>query len=233
MARVLTPLQVPEGQGAVQQGQHRPIVGQAFDGVGQSLHLPHRAQRGEQRAGDQRLTGCLVGRAQVEIVILHGQGGFAEQPAAVVLAVVDDAPAQVDEVAAQGQVAVHVDVGAVHGHGGPVFGNLWRGYAAQQALGAGAGGDVGTPAHRGGAEGGLVGGDGEGPVGGVVQASAASDGGVNHAVKGGQQLVSGQPQVQCHDAGTSEPVRGVRRCGTSWCRTRCRRRGWRDGRSSW
>ena len=56
VAGILPPLQVPEGQGAVQQGQHRLIVGQAFDGIGQAFHLPHHAQRAEQRAGDQRLT---------------------------------------------------------------------------------------------------------------------------------------------------------------------------------
>ena len=128
---------------------------------------------------------ALVGRTHVEIVIIQSQGGLAEQPAAEVMAVGDDAPAQVDEKAAQGQVAIHVDVGAVHGDGGPVPGHLGRGYAVQQALGAGAGGDVGTTTHRGGAEGGLVDGDGEGPVDGIVQASAASLWRiVNHAVHG-------------------------------------------------
>ena len=51
---------------------------------------------------------------------------FAEQLAAVAGAVGDGAAAQVDEVAAQGQVALHVDVGAVHGQRGPVPGNLGR-----------------------------------------------------------------------------------------------------------
>ena len=104
-------------------------------------------------------------------------------------------------MAAQGQVAVHVDVGAVHGDGDPVIGDLRRRAVAEQALGAGAGGDVGTTADRGGAEDGLVGGYGAGPVDGVVQAAVAGDGGVNHAVQGGQQLVSGQSQVQRHDDG--------------------------------
>ena len=76
----------------------------------------------------------------------------------------------------RGQVAVHVDVGAVHGLRGPVNGNLGWGYAAQQAVGAGAGGDVGTTAHRGGAGGGLVGGDGQRTADGIVQAAAAGYG---------------------------------------------------------
>ena len=62
-------------------------------------------------------------------------------------------------MAAQGQVAVHVDVGAVHRDRGPILGNLRRGDAVQQALGTGAGGDVGMAAHRGGAEDCLVGGN--------------------------------------------------------------------------
>ena len=112
---------------------------------------------------------------------------FAEQLAAVAGAVGDGAAAQVDEVAAQGQVAVHVDVGAVHGQRGPVPGNLGR-PAAQQALGAGAGGDVGTAAHCGGAEGPLVSGHGERPVDGVVQAPAAALDVRGQAVQCGQQL---------------------------------------------
>ena len=98
----------------------------------------------------------------------------------------------------QGQVAVHVDVGAVHGQRGPVLGNLGRRLAAQQALGAGAGGDVGTAAHRGGAEGRLAGGHGERPVDGVVQAPAAALDVRGHAVQCGQQLICGEAQVQRH-----------------------------------
>ena len=133
-------MQVPEGQGAVQQGQDRPVIGQVLHGVGQALHLPHRVQRAEQRAGDQGLAGCSVRGTEVQVGVVHGQGGFVEQLAAMVLTVGDGAAAQVDEVAAEGQVAVHVDVGAVHGQRGPVLGNLGRRLAAQQALGAGAGG---------------------------------------------------------------------------------------------
>ena len=107
-------------------------------------HLPHRAQGAEQRAGDQGLTACPVGRTEVQVLVVHGQGGLAEHPAVEILSVGDDAAAQVDEVAAQGQVAVHVDVGTVHCDGGPVGGNVRRGDAVQQALGTGAGGDVGT-----------------------------------------------------------------------------------------
>ena len=104
------------------------------------------------------LFGGVIGFVQVEVLVGHGQGGFAEHFAAEVLAVGDDAAAQVDEVAAQGQVAVHVDVGAVHGQRGVVLGHDRRWATAQQALGAGAGGEVGTAAHRGGAPGGRVGG---------------------------------------------------------------------------
>ena len=129
----------------------------------------------------------------------------------MVLTVGDGAAAQVDEVAAQGQVAVHVDVGAVHGQRGPVLGNLGRRLAAQQALGAGAGGDVGTASHRGGAEGRLVGGHGERPVDGVVQAPAAAPDVRGHVVQCGQQLICGEAQVKRHDAGMSEPVRAGRR----------------------
>ncbi len=82
VAGVVAPLQVPEGQGAVQQGQHRPIVGQVHHSVGQALHLPHRAQGAEQQAGDQRLAARAVGRTQVQVGILHDQGGLAEQLAA-------------------------------------------------------------------------------------------------------------------------------------------------------
>ena len=57
-----------------------------------------------------------------QVIVVHGQGPFAEQLAAVAGAVGDGAAAQVDEVAAQGQVALHVDVGAVHGQRGPVLG---------------------------------------------------------------------------------------------------------------
>ena len=68
----------------------------------------------------------------MQILVRHGQGGFVEQLAAMVLTAGDGAAAQVDEVAGQGQVAVHVDVGAVHGQRGPVLGNLGRRLAAQQ-----------------------------------------------------------------------------------------------------
>ena len=98
-------------------------------------------------------------------------------------------------------MAVHVDVGAVDGQAGPVGGNLGRRPAAQQALGAGAGGDVGTTAHRGGAEGRLIGGNGERPVDGGVQALAAGVNIQGHAVQGGQQLVDGLSQVQRHAIG--------------------------------
>ena len=128
-----------------------------FHGVGQALHLPHGAQRAQQWAGDEGFVGGVIGFVQVEVRVGHGQGGFAEQLAAEVGAVGDGAAAQVDEVAAQGQVSVHVDVGAVHGQRGPVLRNLRGRPAAQQALGAGAGGDVGTAPDGGGAEGGLVG----------------------------------------------------------------------------
>ena len=123
VAGILAPLQVPEGQGAVQQGEYGPVVGQAFDGIGQAFHLPHGAQRAEQGTRDQGLAAGAVRRAEVQVIVLHGQGGLAEQPAAEVLPIGDGAAAQVDEVAAQGQVAVHVDVGAVHGNGRPVLGN--------------------------------------------------------------------------------------------------------------
>ena len=63
--------------------------------------------------------------------------------------------------------------GSVHGQRGPVCGSLRRRPAAQQAFGAGAGGDVGPTSHRGGAEGGLVGGYGERPVDSGVEAPAA------------------------------------------------------------
>ena len=191
-------MQVPEGQGAVQQGQCGFIIGELFHGVGQALHLPHGAQRAEQGAGDQGFAARAVGRTEVQILVRHGQGRLAEQLAAVADAVGDGAAAQVDEVAAQGQVAVHVDVGAVHGQRGPVLGNLGRRPAAQQALGPGAGGDVGTAAHRGGAEGSLAGGHGERPVDGVVQTPAAAPDVRGHAVQCGQQLICGEAQVQRH-----------------------------------
>ena len=168
----------------------------------------------------------------IQILVRYGQGGFAEQLAGEAGAVGDGAAAQVDEVAAEGQVAVHVDVGVVHGQRGPVLGNLGRRPAAQQALGAGAGGDVGTTTHCGGAEGRLVSGHGERPVDGVVQAPAAALDVRGHGVQCGQQLICGEAQVKRHDAGMSEPVREGRRCGTSSCRSPRRWRGWRDGRSS-
>ena len=104
-------------------------------------------------------------------------------------------------MAAQGQVAVHIDVGAVHGKRDPIQGNLRRRPAAQQPFGAGAGGDVGTAAHRGGAEGGLVGGHVEGSFDGVVQAVGSGCGVIDHAVQRGQQLVCGEAQVQRHAIG--------------------------------
>ena len=100
-----------------------PIVGQAFDGIGQAFHLPHGAQGTQQGTRDQGLTAGAVRRAEVQVIVLHGQGGLAEQPAAEVLPIGDDAAAQVDEVAAQGKVEVHVDVGAVHGQRDPVLGS--------------------------------------------------------------------------------------------------------------
>ena len=127
-----------KSRGAVQQGQCRFVVGQLFHGVGQALHLPHGAQRAQQGAGDEDLVGGVIGFLQVEVRVGHGQCGFAEQLAGWVGAVGDDAAAQVDEVAAQGQVAVHVDVGAVHGQRGPVLGHFRRRASAQQFLGAGA-----------------------------------------------------------------------------------------------
>ena len=123
-----------------------------------------------------------LGFPQVEVVVVHGQNGLAEELAAVVLAVGDDAAAQVDEVAAQGQVAVHVDVGAVHGEGGPVLRNLGRRDAGQHALGTGAGGDVGAAAHRVGALSGRVGRDAEPAFQGVGQLLAAGVGVAGHAV---------------------------------------------------
>ena len=103
---VVAPLQVPEGQGAVQQGQCGFIIGELFHGVGQALDLEHGAQRAQQWAGDEDLVGGVIGFPQVEVRVGHGQGGFAEQLAAEVFPVGDDAAALVDEVAAQGQVAV-------------------------------------------------------------------------------------------------------------------------------
>ena len=151
-------MQVPEGQGAVEQGQGGSILGQIGHGVGQALHLAHGAQRAQQGSRDENLIGGVVGTAQVEVLVVHGQNGLAEHPAAGVLAVAEGAAAEVDQMAAQGQMAVHVDVGTVHGQGAPVAGRLRRWDAAQQTLGASAGGDVGTTAHRGGARGGFVGG---------------------------------------------------------------------------
>ena len=115
---VVAALQVPEGQGAVQEGQCRFIIGQLFHGVGQALDLPHGAQRAQQGAGDEDLFRGVIGFVQVEVRVGHGQCGFAEQLAVRV-------GAQVDEVAAQGQVAVHVDVGAVHGQRGVVLAGLY------------------------------------------------------------------------------------------------------------
>ena len=134
-AGVVAPLQVPEGQGAVQQGQGGSVLGQFGHGVGQPLHLAHGAERTQQRARDENLVGGVVGTAQIEVLVIHGQGWLAEHPAVGVLAVDEGAAAQVDEVAAQGQVAVHVDVGAVHGQRAPVAGRLRRGDAGQHPLG--------------------------------------------------------------------------------------------------
>ena len=92
---VVAPLQVPEGQGAVQQGQCGFIIGELFHGVGQALHLEHGAQRAQQLAGDEDLVGGVIGSPQVEVRVGHGQGGFAEQLAAEVFPVGDDAAAQV------------------------------------------------------------------------------------------------------------------------------------------
>ncbi|MCY4417461.1 MAG: hypothetical protein OXE87_14305, partial [Chloroflexi bacterium] len=170
VAGILVALQIPEGRGAVQQGQHRPIVGQAFNSVGEAFHLPHRGQRTEQRPRDQGPTARTVGRPEVQVVVLHSRDGLAEQPATEVPAVGDDAAALIDKVTAQGQVAVHVDVGAVHGQRDSMLGELRRRAAAQQAPGTGAGGDVGTTAHRGGAEGGLIRGHFESAFDGIVQA---------------------------------------------------------------
>ena len=79
------------------------------------------------------------------------------------------------------------------------WGTSGRRAAAQQALGTGAGGDVGPTTHCGGAEGGLVGWDGERPFDGLVQALGSGCGVIDHAVQRGQQLVSGEAQVQRHD----------------------------------
>ena len=132
---VVAPLQVPEGQGAVQQGQCGFIIGELFHGVGQALHLEHGAQRAQQWAGDEDLVGGVIGFPQVEVRVGHGQGGLAEQLAAEVFPVGDDAAAQVGEVAAQGRVAVHGDVEAVHGQRGPVLGHVRRRASAQQPSG--------------------------------------------------------------------------------------------------
>ena len=59
----------------------------------------------------------------------------------------------------------------------------------------------------GGTEGGLVGCDGKRPVDSGGQTLAAGLDIMGHAVQRGQQLSGGQPQVQRHDAGMSEPVR--------------------------
>ena len=169
VARILAPLQVPEGQSAVQQGQYRSVVGR-------------------------------VGRTEVQVSVLHSQGGLAEHVAAEVPAVGEDAAAQVDEVAAQGEVAVHVDVGAVHGQRDPVLGDLrWRPAAA--APQGRCGRKCRATAHRGGAEDGLVGGYGERPVDSGVEALAASLDILGHAVQCGQQLSRGEAQVQRHDDG--------------------------------
>ena len=47
---VVAPLQVSQGQGAVQQvnAECQFIIRQQFHGVGQGLHLPHGAQRAQQ-----------------------------------------------------------------------------------------------------------------------------------------------------------------------------------------
>ena len=191
-AGILVALQVPEGRGAVQRGQQRPIVGQAFNSVGEAFHLPHRGRRAEQRTRDQGLTARPVGRSEVQVPVLRSQGGLAEQVAAKVAAVGDGAAAQVDKIAAQGQVAVHVDLGAVHGQRDSMLGELRRRAAAQQGLGTSASGDVGTTAHRGGAEGGVIGGYLESTVDGIVRALAAGMCVRYHAVQGGQHLVSGE-----------------------------------------
>ena len=67
---------------------------------------------------------------------------------------------------------------------------------------------------------GLVGGYGERPVDGVVQALAAGVNIPGHAVQRGQQLTG------------KGVISGERRCGTSWCRTPRRWSGWWAGHSS-
>ena len=72
---VVAPLQVPEGQGAVQQGQCRFIIGELFHGVGQALDLEHGAQRAQQGAGDEDLVGGVIGFPQVEVRVGHARAG--------------------------------------------------------------------------------------------------------------------------------------------------------------
>ena len=147
---------------------HRAVVPRCRPGARPSRTVRSAPSRGP---GDEDLFRGVIGFVQVEVRVGHGQCGFAEQLAGWVGAVGDDAAAQVDEVAAQGQVAVHVDVGAVHGQRGPVLGHVRRWATAQQTLGADAGGEVGTAAHRGGAPGGRVGGSAEPALQGVVRAA--------------------------------------------------------------
>ena len=72
------------------------------------------------------LTAHTVRRRELEMDVLYGQEGFAEQLAAGSPHVGDDAAAQVDQMAAHGKVVAHVNVRAVHGDGGPTLGKLRR-----------------------------------------------------------------------------------------------------------
>ena len=120
---------------------------------------------------------------------------------------------------------------------------MWEPSTARAVQSAGAGGDSGAAAHRGGATGGRAGRNAEPALQGVGEALGAVVAGLSHAVPSGQQLTGGQAQVQRHDvrgmcqrvmeSATRCLVRGGRRCGTSWCRSPRRWTGWQRGRSSW
>ena len=74
---IASALDIPKGQGAVQQRQDGHAGRGRLDSVGEPLHLPYRAQRAEQLAGDRGfLRGTVVG-TEVQIAVAGGQRGFA------------------------------------------------------------------------------------------------------------------------------------------------------------
>ena len=221
IAGVVAALQIPKGQRAVQQSQGGQIGRQLGYGISQAFHFPHRAERAQQGAGYGGFsagiigTGLAIGRAQVEVSIAGGEGRLAEQAAVGPASVGDGAAAEVNQIAAQGQMAVNINVRAVHRYRRPVGGGvIRRGYAAQQPLRAGAGKEEGPASGGGSAVGGFGWREGLRPCDDVGETLPAAAGGQGHAAHRRLQLPRRFAKVQRHNDARgvfSGPARSGRR----------------------